>query len=36
MNIACDANGCDCVITVVLAAGDDLLGFSSAELGSSH
>lgn len=28
--------GCDHVITVVLAAGDDLLGFSSAELGSSH
>ena len=30
------AHGCAYVITVVLAIGDDLLGFSSAEYGSSH
>jgi hypothetical protein len=36
MKITTDANRVGFVITVVLAAGDDLLGFSSSEEESSH
>jgi len=36
MQFTGDAHGCDYVITVVLAEGDDLLGFSSPVEESSH